>query len=86
MVPVVEYYNASLGKFFVTSFANEIALLDSGTVVGWERTGFRFLAYTGPGAGRSPVCRYYVTPSAGSSHPPLLGEPADARGRAAVRI
>jgi len=68
VVPVVEYYNASLGKFFVTSFANEIALLDSGTVVGWERTGFRFLAYAGPGAGRSPVCRYYVTPSAGSSH------------------
>jgi hypothetical protein len=68
VVAVVEYYNANLGKFFVTSFANEIALLDSGTVVGWERTGFRFLAHTAPGTGRSPVCRYYVTPSAGSSH------------------
>jgi hypothetical protein len=32
------------------------------------RTGLRFLAYTTPQAGTSPVCRFYLNPPYGSSH------------------
>ena len=35
----IEYYNASLDHYFVTSFANEIADLDGGVFAGWQRTG-----------------------------------------------
>ena len=41
----VEYYNAALDHYFVTSMPNEIAKLDAGGFVGWQRTnhvqGFR---------------------------------------------
>lgn len=55
---VVEFYHPQLNHYFVTANPIEIGILDSGTL-GWQRTGFTFLAYTGPGAGRSPVCRFY---------------------------
>lgn len=58
-VPVVEYYHPALDHYFMTASPVEIAILDGGNPPGWQRTGFRFLAYAGPGAGRSPVCRYY---------------------------
>lgn len=68
IVSVVEYYHAGLNHYFITALGAEIQVLDSGVVPGWERTGFRFLAYTGSGAGRSPVCRYYLIPEVGNSH------------------
>ena len=68
LVSVVEYYHAGLDHYFITAIGAEIQALDSGAVPGWERTGFRFLAYTSAGADRSPVCRYYVTPEVGNSH------------------
>lgn len=58
-VPVVEYYHPALDHYFMTASPVEIAILDGGNPPGWQRTRFRFLAYAGPGAGRSPVCRYY---------------------------
>jgi hypothetical protein len=64
----VEYYHGNLNHFFMTIDPNEIAGLDSGVITGWERTGFRFLAYTAPGAGLSPVCRFYRKPEFGDSH------------------
>ena len=64
----VEYYHRNLNHFFMTIDPNEIAGLDSGLIVGWERTGLRFLAYNGPGPGRSPVCRFYRKPQFGDSH------------------
>ena len=65
---VVEFYNRSLNHYFMTADANEINLLDTGQLRGWERTGVRFLAYRGPGTDRSPVCRFYLSPAAGDSH------------------
>ena len=54
LVVSVEFYNGNLNHFFMTINPAEIAGLDNGTIVGWERTGFRFLAYDAPGPGRSP--------------------------------
>ena len=68
LVVSVEYFHGNLNHFFMTIDPNEIAGLDSGVITGWERTGFRFLAYTAPGAGRSPVCRFYRKPEFGDSH------------------
>jgi hypothetical protein len=64
----VEYYNRSLDHYFITSIPREINGLDNGEHPGWERTGLRFLTYTGPGQGIFPVCRFYRTPGAGDSH------------------
>jgi hypothetical protein len=58
-VLVVEFYNPVLDHYFMTASTFEIGILDGGNPPGWERTGFTFLAYSGPGVGRSPVCRYY---------------------------
>ena len=68
LVVAVEYYHAGLNHFFITIDPAEIAGLDSGVITGWERTGFRFLAYSSPGAGRNPVCRFYRKPQYGDSH------------------
>lgn len=68
LVVSVEFYHASLNHYFMTIDPAEIAGLDSGVIVGWERTGFRFLAYDTPGPGRNPVCRFYRKPEFGDSH------------------
>jgi hypothetical protein len=68
LVVVVEFYNANLDHYFMSADPNEIAGLDSGVFVGWQRTGFRFLAYASGGPGRSPVCRFYRKPEFGDSH------------------
>lgn len=64
----VEFYHAGLDHYFMSVDPNEIAAIDAGIITGWERTGFRFLAYTSPGAGRNPVCRFYRKPQFGDSH------------------
>ena len=64
----VEYYHRGLDHFFITTDANEVNLLDTGVLRGWERTGFRFLTYNVPTAGMSPVCRFYLRPAVGDSH------------------
>jgi hypothetical protein len=65
---VVEFYNAGLDHYFITSDANEINLLDTGVLRGWVRTGIRFLAYSAQVAGTNPVCRFYLRPEVGDSH------------------
>ena len=68
-LPVVEFYNASLDHYFMTSMPNEIAMLDAGTQIkGWTRTGHAFKAHTTPQAGTLPACRYYIPPGYGDSH------------------
>lgn len=42
---VVEFHNVVLNRYFVTQGAGEIAVLDSGQIAGWSRTGLHFLAY-----------------------------------------
>jgi len=63
----VEYYNAALDHYFVTALADEIAKLDAGEVVGWQRTGQHFAVVdpATPALGASPVCRFYGRPEAG---------------------
>ncbi len=65
----IEFYNASLDHYFLTHIAGEIAILDAGvTIRGWTRTGESFKVFIAPGAGTSPVCRYYIPPDKGDSH------------------
>jgi len=66
--PVVEYYHPQLDHYFITPLANEIDALDSGRVAGWLRTGLAFDGSSAPGAGLSPVCRFYIPPEHGASH------------------
>jgi hypothetical protein len=65
---VVEYYNATLDHYFMTPLAGEIDALDAGRLSGWTRTGLVFDAAAAPGAGLSPVCRFYIPPVHGDSH------------------
>ena len=67
-VVAVEFYNAALQHYFMSTNPAEINDLDTGVHVGWERTGFRFLAYASQVAGTSPVCRFYRAPAYGDSH------------------
>ena len=67
-VAAVEFYNAALDHYFLSTNPVEIANLDSGSTVGWVRTGLRFLVYSAPAAGTSPVCRFYRAPAFGDSH------------------
>lgn len=39
LADAIEYYHSQMDHYFTTAFANEIALLDSGAVPGWSRTG-----------------------------------------------
>jgi len=68
LVDVVEYYNATLDHYFISSLAGDINALDSGALKGWTRTGQVFKAYDAPAAGTSPVCRFYLPPASGDSH------------------
>ena len=64
---LVEFYNASLDHYFITTTAKEISDLDTGVHPGWARTGYRFLVIK-PGstyAGSVPVCRFYGRPDKG---------------------
>jgi len=62
---IVEYYHAELDHYFITGIPDEIAKLDNGTFVGWQRTGQTFKAYASGSSGptsRRPVCRAYGKP------------------------
>ena len=64
---VVEFYNAARDHYFITQDANEIGKLDAGTIAGWTRTGYDFLAYLpeqSDGRGGA-IARFYGVPSAG---------------------
>ena len=68
-VTVVEYYNASLDHYFITSLAVEQANLDAGmTPTRWTRTGKALNVFESRGASTSPVCRFYIPPPLGDSH------------------
>lgn len=66
---VVEFYNASLDHYFISTLSAEIAALDVGNIFkGWARTGQSFKAYLPATSGASPVCRFYLPPPFGDSH------------------
>ncbi|HZQ61794.1 MAG TPA: trypsin-like peptidase domain-containing protein, partial [Casimicrobiaceae bacterium] len=84
-VIVVEFYNAMLDHYFMTSNPAEIADLDAGVHPGWVRTGLRFLAYGNPALappGATPVCRFYLLPAVGDSHF-YSGDPSECAATAA---
>jgi hypothetical protein len=74
-IAAVEYYNAANDQYFVTTSADEMAVLDAGIIAGWKRTGEKeaFLAFEDPvqlvggmdagHAGASPVCRFFIPPA-----------------------
>jgi hypothetical protein len=68
IVDVIEYYNAALDHYFMSSLAEDITALDSGATKGWVRTGGTFRAYAAAQPGASAVCRYYLPPENGDSH------------------
>jgi hypothetical protein len=80
----IEFYNAMLDHYFVTASADEIAKLDAGALVGWQRTGQHFTVFdpATPVAGASAVCRFYGSPDAGLDSHFYSASPAEC---AAVR-
>ena len=68
-VPVIEHYNASLDRYFITSLPEEQANLDNGrTPTSWTRTGYWFKTFLSAPPGTSPVCRFCIPPGLGDSH------------------
>jgi serine protease len=60
-VPVVEYFHAGFGHYFMTADEDEIAALDAGAYGGaFVRTGRQFDAFDAATAGTSPVCRFFT--------------------------
>lgn len=58
----VEYYYQAWDYYFVTSFRDEIAILDGGAFGGvWKRTGQTFQVWTDASSGGLPTCRFFST-------------------------
>ncbi len=67
VIDAIEFYNANLDHYFVTTLPVEISALDSGALTGWQRTGLSFKVFDSatPVPGAVPVCRFYGLPAAG---------------------
>jgi len=61
VVRVVEYYHSGFDHYFMTAIPAEIALLDNGTLAGWERTGHSYNVFVSGTPGTSDVCRFFST-------------------------
>ena len=57
----VEYYHTGFDHYFVTSIANEIALLDAGHFQDWVRTGATFPVWTTNSGSMAEMCRFFST-------------------------
>jgi uncharacterized protein (DUF1800 family) len=68
----IEYFNTTLGHYFVTAGPGEIQSVESGGAgPGWIRTGGQFGVFLGANDAPNlvPVCRFYGTPGVGpNSH------------------
>lgn len=70
-VTAIEFYNASLDHYFISSLAPDIDALESGRISGWSRTERDLRVYPSQaagGAGVTPVCRIIIPPPFGDSH------------------
>lgn len=65
--PVVEYVNASLNQYVITSALAEIAALDAGAIEGWVRTGASFNGFSSD-PNLLSVCRYYAVSASAATH------------------
>lgn len=76
----VEFYNPMLDHYFVSALPAEIALLDQGAFVGWQRTGETWRVHRAPAgspARGTPVCRFYGRPEAGLDSHFYSGSPEE---------
>ncbi|MFO1307578.1 MAG: S8 family peptidase [Burkholderiales bacterium] len=80
-VPVVEYFNAGFGHYFMSAQPDEIAGLDAGAYGGaFARTGASFNAWDAQVAGTQPVCRFFTTAFAPRSSHFYTADPAECAG------
>ena len=80
-LPVVEYFNAGFGHYFMTADADEIAGLDAGAYdFAFIRTGRVFKAYGSPTTGTVPVCRFFTLTFAPKSSHFYTADPAECDG------
>lgn len=61
----VEYYNASLDHYFMTSIPAEISVLDTQVIPGWQRTGYAFNVYSLDAGAGVAACRFFGVPGVG---------------------
>jgi len=74
----VEYFNATLGHYFMTAFPEEAAALDAGALGGaWKRTGFAFPVAPASDTLAVDVCRLFGTPSVGPNTHFYTGNPQE---------
>jgi len=74
----IEYFNAALGHYFMTAFAEEAAALDAGALGGaWKRTGFAFPVARASDTSAVDVCRLFGTPNVGPNTHFYTGNPQE---------
>jgi len=84
-VPVIEYFHALVGDYFITANPDEISQLDNGAFPGWARTGLQFNAYATFEGPSVPVCRFFssgYSPKNTHFFTPFAAECAALRGDA----
>ena len=76
----IEYFNSTLGHYFVTAGPGEIQSVETGGAgPGWTRTGGQFGVFLGASdaPGLVPVCRFYGTPGVGPNSHFYTASPAE---------
>ena len=69
---VVEFHNAGLDHYFITANPAEQAMVDSGAVGAWQRTGNVF-----PAGGSGQACRFYGSLTPGPNSHFFTADPAE---------
>jgi len=66
----IEYYNAALDHYFITSDPTEVAILDAGQQIpGWQRTDYAFNVDAPTASAGVAACRFFGVPGVGpNSH------------------
>jgi hypothetical protein len=86
----VEYYYADWNYYFVTSFPDEIALLDGGGFGGvWKRTGEAFKVWTQGSATSPAACRFFSTkfaPKSSHFYTPFAAECVNVKKQSGLAI
>ncbi|MEO8485247.1 MAG: S8 family serine peptidase [Betaproteobacteria bacterium] len=80
-VPVVEYFNAGFGHYFMSADNDEITGLDGGAFGGaFVRSGRQFNAWNLPTTGTEPVCRFFTVTFAPKSSHFYTADPVECAG------
>jgi len=61
----IEYYNARLDHYFMTSIPVEVQVLDTQAIPGWQRTGYAFNVYSLDAGAGVAACRFFGVPGVG---------------------